>query len=98
MVERHWDPAVTQVWEYCQPRRSPLLMGHTRVTGHPEVTGSISEQGALVSSVHVTSSTRCCPVAVGTPVVPTPPAQIRTGSIAAYGSYLGYLALKRMSG
>ena len=46
----------------------------------------------------VTSSSRCYPVAVGTPVVPTPPAQIRTGSIAAYGSYLGYLALKRMSG
>src|ERR1700746_1234101 len=44
------------------------------------------------------SSSRCCPVAVGTPVVPAPPAQIRTGSIAAYGSYLGYLALKRMSG
>jgi hypothetical protein len=28
-------------------------------------------------------------VAVGTPVDPTPPAQIRTGRIAAYGSYLG---------
>jgi len=28
-------------------------------------------------------------VAVGTPVDPTPPAQIRTCRIAAYGSYLG---------
>src|SRR5712692_3748679 len=34
-------------------------------------------------------------VAVGTLVNPAPPAQIRTGSITAYGSYLGYLASKR---
>ena len=37
-------------------------------------------------------------VAVGTPVYPTPPAQIRTCRIAAYGSYLRYLASKRMLG
>ena len=35
-------------------------------------------------------------VAVGTPVDPAPPAQIRTCRIAAYGSYLGYLALKHI--
>src|SRR3984893_699477 len=29
---------------------------------------------------------------------PAPPAQIRTGRIAAYGSYLGYLASKRRLG
>src|SRR6266852_2514283 len=34
-------------------------------------------------------------VAVGTLVNPAPPAQIRTGRITAYGSYLGYLASKR---
>src|SRR6267143_759238 len=37
-------------------------------------------------------------VAVGTRVNLAPPAQIRTGRIAAYGSYLRYLALKRMAG
>jgi hypothetical protein len=37
-------------------------------------------------------------VAVGTPVDPTPPAQIRTCRIAAYGSYLRYLAPKRTFG
>jgi hypothetical protein len=37
-------------------------------------------------------------VAVGTPVNPAPPAQIRTGGITAYGSYLGCVASKRMSG
>jgi len=37
-------------------------------------------------------------VAVGTPVGPAPPAQIRTCRIAAYGSYLGYLASKRTLG
>src|SRR5437870_4694097 len=37
-------------------------------------------------------------VAVGTPVNPTPPAQIRTCRIAAYGSYLRYLASKRTFG
>ena len=29
---------------------------------------------------------------------PSPPAQIRTGSIAAYGSYLGWVASKRTFG
>ncbi len=37
-------------------------------------------------------------VAVGTPVDPTPPAQIRTCRIAAYGSYLGCMASKRRLG
>src|SRR6266850_2415356 len=37
-------------------------------------------------------------VAVGTRVNLAPPAQIRTGRIAAYGSYRRYLALKRMAG
>src|SRR6266481_8864382 len=37
-------------------------------------------------------------VAVGTRVNPAPPAQVRTGRIAAYGSYLRYLALQRMAG
>jgi len=37
-------------------------------------------------------------VAVGTLVDPAPPAQIRTCRIAAYGSYLGYLASKRRLG
>ena len=37
-------------------------------------------------------------VAVGTPVGPAPPAQIRTCSITAYGSYLGCLASKRKLG
>jgi len=37
-------------------------------------------------------------VAVGTPVDPMPPAQIRTCRIAAYGSYLRYLASKRTFG
>src|SRR5205807_3081551 len=39
-----------------------------------------------------------CAVAVGTSVDPTPPARIRTCRIAAYGSYLGCLALKRRLG
>src|SRR5205807_8118573 len=39
-----------------------------------------------------------CAVAVGTSVDPTPPAQIRTCRIAAYGSYLGCLASKRRLG
>jgi len=37
-------------------------------------------------------------VAVGTLVALAPPAQIRTCRIAAYGSYLGYLASKRRLG
>jgi hypothetical protein len=37
-------------------------------------------------------------VAVGTPVNPTPPAQIRTCRIAAYGSYRRCLASKRRLG
>ena len=37
-------------------------------------------------------------VAVGTAVIPPPPAQIRTGRIAAYGSYLGCVASKRTFG
>ena len=37
-------------------------------------------------------------VAVGTLVNPAPPAQIRTSSIPAYGSYLGCLASKRRLG
>src|SRR5260370_2365900 len=37
-------------------------------------------------------------VAVGTRVNLAPPAQIRTGRIAAYGSYRRYLALKRIAG
>jgi len=37
-------------------------------------------------------------VAVGTLVDPAPPAQIRTCSIPAYGSYLGWLASKRRLG
>ena len=37
-------------------------------------------------------------VAVGTSVDQTPPAQIRTCRIAAYGSYLRYLASKRTFG
>jgi hypothetical protein len=36
-------------------------------------------------------------VAVGTRVNLAPPAQIRTGRIAAYGSYRRYLALKRLA-
>jgi hypothetical protein len=37
-------------------------------------------------------------VAVGTLLSPAPPVQIRTGSITAYGSYLGCLASKRRLG
>ena len=37
-------------------------------------------------------------VAVGMPVSPVPPAQIRTCRIAAYGSYLGCMASKRTLG
>jgi hypothetical protein len=60
---------------------------------------AIAEKVVLldVFSAHTTKTSATLPtslvrrriVAVGTPVDPTPPAQIRTCRIAAYGSYLG---------
>ncbi|MDP3949596.1 transposase [Microbacterium sp.] len=46
----------------------------------------------------VNSSPMATCVAVGTTVNPPPPARIRTGRIAAYGSYLGCMASKRTFG
>jgi hypothetical protein len=52
----------------------------------------------VVRGDHRVDPSRVTFVAVGTPVNPTPPAQIRTCRIAAYGSYLGCMASNRTFG
>src|SRR5216684_9206250 len=58
----------------------------------------IHDENRRQNQSRTSTNSQAARVAVGTPVDPAPPAQIRTGSITAYGSYLRYLASKRRLG
>jgi hypothetical protein len=75
---------------YSRRRIAPMKVNHPTLLLRAEVTWVDAQRGK--------QDVKILFVAVGTSVDPAPPAQIRTGRIAAYGSYLGYLASKRRLG